>query len=200
MGLMAVGGPVPVLVLAGGASRRMGTDKRAVPIDGTPMLLRTIERLVGSPVLVVIDPRHPPDPPLPAHVRILADTRPGEGPFAALEAGLAAVADPIVVVIAADMPWIEPAVLRLLATRLEAQADADVACLADEDGARPLPLAVRRAPTLARLTPLLDAGERRLRALLPGALVLPPDAWLPLDPDRGTLRDVDTPADLVAVR
>ena len=47
---------------------------------------------------------------------------------------------------------------------------------------------------------MLDTGERRLRALLPGGLQLPPDEWLPLDPDRGTLRDVDTSADLVAVR
>jgi molybdopterin-guanine dinucleotide biosynthesis protein A len=199
MARMVVGLTVPVLVLAGGASRRMGTDKRRVPIDGTPMLLRTLDRLAGSRVLLIIDPRDPPDLRLRGDIRVVADTRPGEGPLAALEAGLAAVSDPAVLAVAGDMPWLEPPVLRLLVARLADRPDVDVACLADEDGARPLPLAMRRAEVLARLTPMLDAGERRLRALLPGSLLLPPDEWLPLDPDRGTLRDVDTPADLLAV-
>jgi molybdopterin-guanine dinucleotide biosynthesis protein A len=206
MAAMAVSSPVPVLVLAGGASRRMGTDKRWVPIEGRPMLLRTLDRLAGCPVLLVIDPRDPPGVELPANVRVIPDSRPGEGPLAALEAGLAAlderpaaVTDPIVVVIAGDMPWVEPPVLRLLAQRLAQGDGADVACLADESGPRPLPLALRRTPTLARLTPLLDTGERRLRALLAGAVAIPLDEWLALDPVRGTLQDVDVPADLVAV-
>jgi molybdopterin-guanine dinucleotide biosynthesis protein A len=187
-----------VLVLAGGTSRRMGTDKRTVPIGGRPMLLRTLERLADSPVVVVIDPRDPPDVALPDQVRVIPDTRPGEGPLAALEAGLGTVTAPIALVIAGDMPWVEPSVLALLAQRLEGRPAADVACLADRDGPRPLPLAIRTAPTLTRLGPLLDAGERRLRALVPGSLVLAEDEWQPLDPGRGTLRDVDEPADLVA--
>ncbi len=199
MVVMAVGVPVPVLVLAGGSSRRMGTDKRSVPIDGTPMLLRTLDPLVGLPVLLVIDPRDPPELRLPDNVRMIPDTRPGGGPLAALEAGLAAVRDPTVLVVAADMPWVEPAVLRLLATRLADEPEADVACLTDEEGPRPLPLAVRRAAVLARMTPILDTGERRLRALVQDALQLPTEEWVPLDPTRGTLRDVDTPADLLAV-
>jgi molybdopterin-guanine dinucleotide biosynthesis protein A len=164
------------------------------------MLLRTLDRMSGAPIVTIIDPRDPPGLTLPDHVRVIPDSRPGEGPLAALEAGLAAVADPIALVIGADMPWVEPAVLRLLARRLDDHPEADVACLADEDGPRPLPLALRRARVLDHLTPLLDAGERRLRALLPGALAIPQDAWQSLDPGRGTLRDVDLPADLVAVR
>jgi molybdopterin-guanine dinucleotide biosynthesis protein A len=199
MVVMAVGVPVPVLVLAGGSSRRMGTDKRNVPIDGTPMLLRTIARCAGSTVSVVIDPRDPPNMRLPDHVHEIPDARPGEGPLAALEAGLSTMTAPVIVVIAADMPWVEPAVLRLLVARLDEHPDADVACLADEAAPRPLPIAIRRDPTLARLTPLLDEGERRLRSLLAGALVIPLADWLPFDPARATLRDVDVPADLVAV-
>lgn len=200
MAVMAVGGPVPVLVLAGGTSRRMGTDKRWVPIDGTPMLFRTLDRLVGSPVLLVIDPRDPPDVQLPDHVRVIPDTRPGEGPLAALEAGLVMATAPIALVIAGDMPWVEPPVLRLLTERLAGHSDADVACLADHQGPRPLPLALRREAMVPMVTSLLDRGERRLRALLAGALVIGEDEWHPLDPAHGTLRDVDVPADLKAAR
>jgi molybdopterin-guanine dinucleotide biosynthesis protein A len=200
MSRMVASDPTPVLVLAGGASRRMGHDKRVALIDGVPMLLRTIERLAPSPTLVILDPQRPPSIALPGHVTVVPDSRPGEGPLAALEAGLGAVSQDIVLVVGADMPRLAPAVLQLLVGRLADDPSAHVACLADEDRPRPLPLALRRAPVLARLPALLDAGERRLRVLLEGARSVPPSAWLPLDPTRGTLQDVDTPADLAATR
>jgi molybdopterin-guanine dinucleotide biosynthesis protein A len=187
-----------VLVLAGGASGRMGSDKRSVLIDGEPMLLRTLARLGDSPVVLLIDPGRPLDLVLPSHVRVVPDSRPGEGPLAALEAGLRAVADEVVVVVGADMPWLEPSVLRLLVERLAAEPSAEVACLVDTAGPRPLPLALRRTAVLTRLSPLLDTGERRLRALAADAATVPLERWLPLDPTGATLRDVDTPADLVA--
>jgi molybdenum cofactor guanylyltransferase len=196
---MAAHDPISVLVLAGGASRRMGRDKRLASVDGEPMLLRTLARLGDGPVVLTIDAGDPPAVPLPVNVRVVADTRPGEGPLAALGSGLLAVSGPIALVVAADMPWIEPAVLHLLAQHLTDEPAANVACLADEAGPRPLPLAVRRQPVLARLSPLLDRGERRLRSLLDRALVLPLSLWRPLDPALGSLRDIDTPADLAGV-
>jgi molybdopterin-guanine dinucleotide biosynthesis protein A len=192
--------PPPVIVLAGGASRRMGTDKRTVPIDGVPMLQRTLERLVPAPVVIVVDPRSPLPPSLAVMARVVPDTRPGEGPLAALEAGLLATDAPVVTVVAGDMPWLSPGVLRLLATRLETKPAITIACIADEDGPRPLPLAARRDRALPTVTALLDTGERRLRALLRDAIIVPSADWLPLDPDRGSLRDVDTSSDLVAAR
>lgn len=192
--------PTPVLVLAGGASRRMGEDKRMAPIAGVPMLLRTLDRLGASTILVVVDPRRPLPVELPAGIRVVADSRPGKGPLAALEAGLRALTDEVALVVGGDMPRIEPAVLRLLADQLRGDPGAIAACLSDGERPRPLPLALRRAPVLDRLPAWLDAGERRLRALLDGAHVLTPDEWLPLDPGRGTLQDVDTPEELAAVR
>lgn len=200
MGAMENGDRVPLIVLAGGASRRMGTDKRAMMVDGAPMLLRTLKRLAPTPCIVVVDPRAPLGLSLPAHARVVADTRPGEGPLAALEAGLLTTHAPIALVVAGDMPLLEPSVLHLLADRLDSDPDATLTCLADEGGPRPLPLAVRRVPVLRQVTAVLDGGERRLRALLAAAAVIPIAEWLPLDPIRGSLRDIDTPADLVAVR
>jgi molybdopterin-guanine dinucleotide biosynthesis protein A len=195
---MALDHPTPVLVLAGGASRRMGTDKRLMHVEGTPMLLRTLKRVAPAPTLVVVDPRDPPTIPLPGHARLVLDTRPGEGPLAALEAGLLATDAPVVMVVGGDMPWVEPAALALLAHRLGTHPESDVACLADDRGARPLPLALRREPILPLVTSLLDQGERRLRAILPDASVIGPAAWRGVDPTGDSLRDVDTPQDLVA--
>lgn len=178
----------------------MGTDKRIVPIDGIPMLQRTLDRLAPAPCLVVIDPRDPPAVALPGHARLISDTRPGEGPLAALEAGLLATTAPRVVVVGGDMPWVAPSVLALLTLRLADDAGADVACLADGRGPRPLPLALRRDRVLGRVTSLLDAGERRLRALLSDAQVVESSSWRGVDPSGGTLRDVDEPVDLVITR
>ena len=189
----------PVIVLAGGASRRMGMDKRTLPIDGVPMLQRTLDRLGSASILVVVDPRDPLPFCLPGNARAVPDTRPGEGPLAALEAASAALERSVALVVAADMPWVEPVVLRLLVDRLAARPDAMVACLGDDRGPRPLPLAVRPERVLPRITALLDGGERRLWTLLVDALVVPLPDWLPLDPDRATLRDVDTAADLAGV-
>lgn len=194
---MAVDDPVPVLVLAGGASRRMGTDKRLAPIAGSPMLLATLDRLAPAPCLVVIDPRDPPRLTLPGHARLVPDTRPGEGPLAALEAGLLATDAHAVTVVGGDMPWVEPAMLALLTNRLSTHPRAGVACLAVGGAARPLPLALRREPILPLVTSLLDQGERRLRAILPGAHVVMPSHWRAADPDGRALRDIDTPRDLV---
>lgn len=178
----------------------MGTDKRLVPIDGVPMLQRTLERLAPAPCLVIIDPRDPPDLVLPEHARSIADSRPGDGPLAALEAGLQATHASVVAVVGGDMPWVAPSVLDLLTLRLADDTGTDVACLSDDRGPHPLPLALRRDRVLGRVTVLLDEGERRLRALLPGALVVDHASWRRVDPPGGTLRDVDTPADLLAAR
>jgi len=195
---MTADDPVPTLVLAGGASRRMGTDKRLALIDGVPMLRRTLDRLAATPCLVVFDPHDPPRIAMPDHARLVADTRPGEGPLAAIEAGLLATDAPVVGVVAADTPWVEPEVLALLARALAIDPSAPMACLEDDQGTPPLPLALRRGATLALVTRLLDQGERRLRALLPHARAVESAVWRKVDPEGRSLRDVDTPRDLVA--
>ena len=88
--------------------------------------------------------------------------------------------------------------LRLLVERLAAEPSAEVAYLVDAAGPWPLPLALRRTAVLTRLSALLDTGERRLRALAADGATVPLERWLPLHPTGGTLRDVDTPVDLVA--
>jgi molybdopterin-guanine dinucleotide biosynthesis protein A len=202
---MTVTHRTPIIVLAGGASRRMGTDKRLVDIDGSPMLQRVIDGLVDAEeILVVIDPARPlpQDSSADRRVRQIADLRPGEGPLAGLEAGLTAARAATVLVVAADMPWLEPAILRLLVARLAAAPGTDLACLIADRGPQPLPVACRRAPTLSRVTRLLESGERRLRALLDEHLTTMIEEldWRPADRSGRSLRDVDTPADLVRMR
>jgi molybdopterin-guanine dinucleotide biosynthesis protein A len=88
-------------------------------------------------------------------------------------------------------------VLECLAAALEDDA-IDLAVLEQAGRPRPLPMAVRRASAEAVAGRFLDAGERRLRALLEAlpTTVLPEATWRVLDPLGRTMRDIDTPADL----
>jgi len=185
------------LVLAGGRSSRFGRDKLAEPIGGRPLLDHAIDalRTMGVEITVVTAPDG--GRALPSDVRLVHDPRPFEGPLAGVAAGLGSL-DPAVdrvIVVAGDMPTLVPAVLARLAAALDCP---DAAVLADDDGPRPLPMAVRKTVAAAAAVRLLDRGERRLRALLAelDVVVIPPSAWRVDDPDAATLRDVDAPADL----
>lgn len=201
------------IVLAGGRSSRFGRDKLAEPIDAEPLLWRPIRALASIcvEVVVVLAP-DVPEPALPvrlaAPIRFARDPEPFGGPLVGLRAGLAAAAiaasesatpvAAIALVVGGDQPALVPAVLVELARR--ARANGRAAALEDASGRRrPLPCALGVTPGLAAAERLLDTGERRPRALLAALDVedIPFADWGRLDPDGGTLRDVDEPADLV---
>jgi molybdopterin-guanine dinucleotide biosynthesis protein A len=189
---------IGAIVLAGGRSSRFGRDKLAEPIDGRPLLHRAIAAVdaVAGEIVVVAAPDQ--DPALPEGVRLAHDATAFEGPLAGLSAGLEALDPDIdrVVVVAGDMPSLEPAVLTRLVATLGPSVD--LALLAVSGEPVPLPMAVRRDVALAAAQGSLAGGERRLRGLL-GVLrttVIAEKTWRLDDPAGATLRDIDTPADL----
>jgi molybdenum cofactor guanylyltransferase len=192
---MAVNG----VVLAGGVSRRFGTDKLAADLGGRPLLHHAIERLleICGEVVVVLSPDGD-EPSVPAGpVTFARDEVAHEGPLAGMVAGLAAVGSELAVVAGGDMPALEPAVVRELLRTIE-ETGAVVAVLSDGGDGRPLPCVVRSEPAVVAVRRLLAAGRRRLRDLqseVPTVVVDEP-TWTALDPDRRTLADVDEPADL----
>src|SRR5919206_1287305 len=103
------------LLLTGGASRRMGTDKALIEVDGRRLVDRAAAVLaaVADPVIEV----GPGWSGLPA----VREDPPGSGPLAALGAGAAALRahghDGCTLVLAVDMPWVTVELLRLLAER-----------------------------------------------------------------------------------
>ncbi len=185
-------GQVTGAVLAGGASRRMGRDKRWVHVDGRPLLVRAVDALreLCDEVVVVGSLGAQRDERLTG-IGVVADRRPGHGPLGGIETALHHASSDVVVVVAVDHPWLSPAVLRTLLDALEADPAADVALL---DPGQPLVSAWRTA-ALAKVTGMLDAGERRATRLGEHLTVALAD-WRSLDPDGRTTLDVDTPEDL----
>jgi molybdopterin-guanine dinucleotide biosynthesis protein A len=186
------------VVLAGGASRRFGSDKLVARIDGASLLDRSIGALEGlvDEIVVVIAPGRPV-PVLAlgdrlAPIRFVADEEAFGGPLVGLRTGLAAAVGETVLVVGGDMPSLVPSVLALL-------IDRPPAALGDSTGAlRPLPCSLERQAALEGAGALLAGGERRLRALLAsiGTATVPWPEWRALDPAGMSLVDIDQPSDL----
>ncbi len=192
------------IVLAGGASSRFGGDKLAANLGARPVLEHALRAAaaVANPLVLVVGPDDPV-PWLPADlgadVVLARDAVAHRGPLAGLAAGLAALPRPVdvAIVVAGDMPTIVPAVLELLAGRLDRDPLLGVVCL-EAEPASPLPAAVRPSVAGPAATILLAADRRSLRGLLAAVptVVVPAADWRAIDPDGFTLRDVDTPGDL----
>ena len=78
------------LVLAGGASRRMGRDKAFLELDGRPLIGIVVERMAvvcAEVLLVAGDPRPYADLGVP----LVQDRFPGVGVLGGLHAGLEAL-------------------------------------------------------------------------------------------------------------
>lgn len=191
------------IIIAGGRSRRFGTDKRRLRLWGEqgPCLLERAVALLQplcSEVLVVLNDAHA-WPDLPA--RLVADEQPGSGALGGVISGLQAMQTPTALVIAADMPVIVPALLAALA-QWPFVGDALIPSSYPHPGQLQPLLAVYRRSALAPLRRVFAAGERRLQVAVtalhwvdPG-----PELWQMYDPTARSLLNLNTPDDLKLVQ
>jgi molybdopterin-guanine dinucleotide biosynthesis protein A len=174
----------------------MGADKAALLIEGEPLLRRVVGRLrLAFPAVLVVGPSELA--PFVPGVRIVPDTRPGMGPLAGLEAALAATQTQYAFVVACDMPFVAPSLVRAMADYAAATAaDIDVLVLRSGTGVEPLH-AVYRATCLPVVTELFNAGTRSLHDLLARLRVaeFPPGEAVRLDPSGLSAFNANTPAE-----
>ncbi len=101
------------IILAGGSSRRMGTDKALLPYPGNrhvtfaEQLASVLTGLCEEVLLVARDPQQATRSTLPG-VRIVTVSIPGYGPLMGLYSGLRAMQAERALVIAVDMPFVQP--------------------------------------------------------------------------------------------
>ena len=192
------GATIGAIVLAGGRSSRFGGDKLAAPVRGRPLLDHAVDAVhsVASDVVVVTSPGLARI--VPTGVRTIDDDRAFEGPLVGLTAGLEAFGPPArtIIVVGGDMPDLVPAVLSLLIAALTGASDA--AILGTLGPRAILPMALVQPVQVARARRLVDAGERRLGALLDLSVVavVPHEAWAAVDPTKRSVRDIDVPSDV----
>jgi molybdopterin-guanine dinucleotide biosynthesis protein A len=156
-----------LVLLAGGRSRRFGSDKalarfgerRSAKLDaeeGETLALRALRRLEGVAQRRILV-RATPLAGMPRGVARIADPRPGEGPLQALAAAFAAAPAARWFVAPCDLPWLDAAVYARLADEL---GSAIVVAARAPDGLEPL-VSLWTPPAAARLERWL-AEEPRL--------------------------------------
>ena len=185
------------VVLAGGESRRFGSDKALAQFRGEPLLAHVLRGLCAAGfaqiALVAKDPRKYAAVTdeigyvARRQVELISDLRPMQTPLAGLEAGLRASRHELIFACAADMPFAADAAL--IDALFAAVAGHDAALPEAGGSLQPLCGLWRRGPCLAAAESLLG-GPRPVgpRAILPLVRAARLD-WADIRP----FLDADTP-------
>lgn len=105
---------VSALILAGGRSSRMGTDKALLPWQGVPLLERVCQVAVQccSSVSVLTPWPQRYQSILSTPVTFIEEAAPQRGPLIALAQGLQSIPSPWVLLLACDMPCLDVWILQ----------------------------------------------------------------------------------------
>lgn len=187
------------IVLAGGASQRMGHNKAFLELDGRSLIEIVIGRMVQvcAEVLIVAGDVQPYTG---LGVPVVTDRFPGVGVLGGLHAGLEAAAHELTLAVGCDMPFLNPDLLRDFAGWAKG-FDAVVLRHGDKDHVEPLHGAYRRT-CLPAIETAIHANRRRIVSFFPQVRVryVTSEDIIPLDPDLRSFRNINTPQEWEAVR
>lgn len=157
------------VIVAGGRSTRFGEeDKVLVDLAGVSMIRRVTERLAGVTDELVVNCRSEQVDSIETalsdiEMRFATDPEPDLGPIAGIRAGLEAVESEYVAVVAADMPFVEPALIDHLFDRT---AGHDAAVPRSDGRLQPIQAVYRTEAMTDACATALEDGDRRLLAVL----------------------------------
>ncbi len=197
---------ISAAILAGGMSRRMGTDKALLPIGGRTMLDVVAERVsaVAQDVFVVAD-----DDTKYRELgyRVVQDAIPGAGSLGGVYAALLNARHDLCLVVACDMPLLNIELLRYLA-KLAGRDDVVIPSLAagrsDQGGGETLETmhAIYRTSSLPSLERQIQTGDFKIAAALDDLEILRVcEATIRrFDPHLHSFFNVNTPQDFAFAR
>ena len=179
-------------VLTGGASRRMGSNKALVEVDGVAMGSRVARALRDAGCSPVLAYGGDPDVLAPLGLDVRPDRYPATGPLGGVLGLLESLAgegpDAVVVVAACDLPSLRGDVLHALIDAVRADPAVEVA-VARTSQIEPA-CATWRVSAARRLHQLYASGERALHAAI-GQL-----RSVEIQVDPAALRNINTPEEL----
>ncbi|APZ96690.1 molybdenum cofactor guanylyltransferase [Fuerstiella marisgermanici] len=205
-------GKFAAIVLCGGRSQRMGTDKASIRLGDETFLHRTCRVIddVAAPVIVIANPTQAL-PTLPAQITVVLDKFPNEGPLGGLLTGLTFLNDQRkleaaetcgVFLSGCDTPLVNANVIAEMQRRfLTLEPSVDALVVVHESRRQPLHAIYRRS-IATQAAASFERGERSLQKLLQGLNVVevPVSELAALDPDLLFLKNINTPEDLAAAR
>lgn len=181
--------PLDALILAGGASRRMGSDKALLEWGGQPATLRLRELLSGFVDQVRLSRAQGQDLPEGwTESEVVRDREIASGPLKGILSALAAHPGRAFLVVAVDQPLLDAAMIRNLVQGRDPGLGAT--CYLDSDGALPDPMCAIYEPSFTdAASPWLSHGKGCPRKVLLNS----PVKVLPSPGIR--LKDADSPED-----
>ncbi|MEX0886386.1 MAG: molybdenum cofactor guanylyltransferase [Phycisphaeraceae bacterium] len=181
---------VPAYLLAGGQSRRFGSDKARAELDGVPLLVRLARELQPLTASVTVI-AHTRDAYADLGLTTIADIQPGRGPLAGLHAALHHAEHPWLLLASCDMLQCRPHWLAALAATRTAPAPATIQAVAFRERYwHPFPGLYHRS-LLPEVERRLAAGELRMQHLLTDVATA-----APMPPDWPEVAQANTPEDL----
>jgi molybdopterin-guanine dinucleotide biosynthesis protein A len=183
-----------LLILSGGESRRMGSPKHRLCIGGVPIVERLRAELAPLFLETFLVGRGMPAPL--AGVRYVEDIHRVRSPLAGIHSGLCSARTDLCFVVACDMPYVRPELVRLVLRRA---SGADVAVPLVGGYFEPLCAAYRRSAL-----PIIEQAicDRQLKV---SALyrelrtnIVSEDEVRSVDPHLVSFRNLNTPRDVAA--
>jgi molybdopterin-guanine dinucleotide biosynthesis protein A len=146
------------IVMAGGSSSRMDTDKSMLHFDGRPLIERICEQLRGTFSQILISSNESEKFAFLGH-QVVADKVPGQGPLMGIASALEISSNEINFVIACDIPYINLSFVRKM---LAEAVDMDMVIPIGSDGKYEPLFAVYCKSALAAINEVLASGRRRI--------------------------------------
>jgi molybdopterin-guanine dinucleotide biosynthesis protein A len=189
--------PLAAAVLAGGRGRRLGgVNKAALPLGDTRIIdrqLETLRQLADEVFIVAADAA----PYADLGIRVVPDVIPGAGPLGGIYTAIVTSPHQRTLVIACDMPFLPPDLLRLLAR----SPDADLVIPRSVRGYEPL-CAVYGKRCAAPLRERIERGDLQASVLPQGIRIeeIGPEALATYDPHGLLFVNINTPHDYERAR
>ncbi len=154
-----------VCIQAGGQSSRMGEDKALKNFLGRPLIQRVIDRVSQVADELIVTTNHPHDYHF-LDIRLIPDLKPGRGALGGLYTAIASASNPLVAVVACDMPFASAELLEA-AGRLIVQEEVDVVIAKTDEGFEPIHAVYRRETCLPAIEAAIDADMWKVIAWFP---------------------------------
>ena len=182
-----------VCIQAGGQSSRMGEDKALKTFLGRPLIQRVVERLSLIADELIVTTNHPEAYSF-LNLRLIPDLKPGRGALGGLYTAIASASNPMVAVVACDMPFASATLLEA-ASSIMVLEGADIVIVNGEEGYEPLHAVYRRETCLPAIEAAIDADQWKVVAWFPEVKVrvLTPDEIKESDPTGLAFWNVNTP-------
>lgn len=185
-----------VVIQAGGESRRMGRDKALIPFLGRPLIERVIARVSYLADEILVTTNRPQDYQF-LSLPLFRDVIPDRGALGGLYTALHAASQPLVAVVACDMPFVQP---ELLAYERDLLLNSmiDAVIPKTEGGTEPFHAIYRRDSCLPQILIALQAEKWRVDSWFSRVHIrfLNQEEIFQFDPRGLAFNNVNTPEEL----